>query len=112
MKRYEPGPLLGSLSDSPMPIRSGAMQRPRGCRCGNTFRHRYDEVGLPCSSTDGIALSHLHVRHLAAEDTLPLLLIRKCCRNHIRFPSFSLLPDRKEKPCGELQACFLSSIPP
>src|SRR5882724_7828435 len=36
-----------------MPIRSGAMQRPRGCRCGNTLRQRYDEVGLPCSSTMG-----------------------------------------------------------
>src|SRR5262249_18198497 len=47
------GPLLGSLSESPMPIRPGAMQRPRGCRCGNTLRHRYDEVGLPCSSTMG-----------------------------------------------------------
>src|SRR6516225_8710946 len=53
MKRYEPGPLSDSLSESPMPIRSGAMQRPRGCRCGNTLRHRYDEVGLPCSSTMG-----------------------------------------------------------
>src|SRR5499426_3403408 len=36
-----------------MPIRSGAMQRPRGCRCGNTLRQRYDEVGLPCSNTMG-----------------------------------------------------------
>src|SRR5262249_39863759 len=36
-----------------MPIRSGAMQRPRACRCGNTLRPRYDEVGLPCSSTMG-----------------------------------------------------------
>src|SRR5215468_8651222 len=36
-----------------MPIRSGAMQRPRGCRCGMTLRQRYDEVGLPCSSTMG-----------------------------------------------------------
>src|SRR5215813_9376805 len=36
-----------------MPIRSGAMQRPCGCRCGNTLRQRYDEVGLPCSSTMG-----------------------------------------------------------
>src|SRR5215472_6386258 len=36
-----------------MPIRSGAMQRPRGSRCGNTLRQRYDEVGLPCSSTTG-----------------------------------------------------------
>src|SRR5215472_13337262 len=53
MKRYEPGPLSGSLSESPMPIRSGAMQRPRGCKCGSTLRQRYDEVGLPCSSTIG-----------------------------------------------------------
>src|SRR5262245_6077022 len=29
------------------------MQRPRDCRCGNTLRQRYDEVGLPCSSTMG-----------------------------------------------------------
>src|SRR5499427_5967399 len=36
-----------------MPIRSGAMQRPSGCRCGNTLRQRYDEVGLPCRSTMG-----------------------------------------------------------
>src|SRR5262247_732601 len=36
-----------------MPMRSGAMQRPRVCRCGNTLRQRYDEVGLPCSSTMG-----------------------------------------------------------
>src|ERR1700758_1633610 len=36
-----------------MPIRSGAMQRPFDCRCGNTLRQRYDEVGLPCSSTIG-----------------------------------------------------------
>src|SRR5713101_7421829 len=36
-----------------MPIRSGAMQRPRGCRYGNTLRQRYDEVGLRCSSTMG-----------------------------------------------------------
>src|SRR6516225_3038845 len=36
-----------------MPIRSGAMQRPSGCRCGMTLRQRYDEVGLPCSSTMG-----------------------------------------------------------
>src|SRR5215510_14443852 len=36
-----------------MPIRSGAIQRPNGCRCGNTLRQRYDEVGLPCNSTIG-----------------------------------------------------------
>src|SRR5215813_10509194 len=39
-----------------MPIRSGATQRPRGSRCGNTLRQRYDEVGLPCSSTIGSPL--------------------------------------------------------
>jgi len=33
-----------------MPIRSGAMQRPRGCRCGNTLRQRYDEVGIAAFS--------------------------------------------------------------
>jgi hypothetical protein len=47
------GPLSGSLSESPMPIRSGVMQRPRVCRCSNTLRQRYEEVGLPCSSTIG-----------------------------------------------------------
>src|SRR5499433_1125039 len=36
-----------------MPIRSGAMQRPSGCKCGNTLRQRYEEVGLPCNSTMG-----------------------------------------------------------
>src|SRR5215469_10597005 len=36
-----------------MPIRSGAMQRPRRSTCGSTLRQRYDEVGLPCSSTMG-----------------------------------------------------------
>jgi len=39
-----------------MPIRSGAMQRPSRSRCGNTLRQRYDEVGLPCSSTMGAPL--------------------------------------------------------
>src|SRR5215831_9149492 len=36
-----------------MPIRSGTMHRPNGFRCGSTLRQRYDEVGLPCSSTMG-----------------------------------------------------------
>src|SRR5215471_21068762 len=53
MNRYEPGPLLGSLAESPMPIRSGAIQRPSGCRYGNMLRQRYDEVGLPCCNTMG-----------------------------------------------------------
>jgi len=47
------GAMSGSLSESLMPIRSGAMQRPSGCRYGNTLRQRYDEVGLPCSSKMG-----------------------------------------------------------
>src|SRR4029077_17678439 len=51
--RYEAGTLVGSVSESPMAIRSGAMQRPNDCKCGNTLRQRYDEVGLPCSSTMG-----------------------------------------------------------
>src|SRR5215469_14682672 len=82
-KRYEPGPLFGSLSESPMPIRSGAMQRPRGCRWGMTLRQRYDEVELP--EHDGVVLSHLHVFHLAAKDLSPLLLVRKCRGDHVRF---------------------------
>src|SRR5271169_4959404 len=46
MKRYEPGPLFESFSESPMPIKSGAMQRPKCSRWGITLRHRYDEVGF------------------------------------------------------------------
>src|SRR5258708_36859444 len=45
--------MSGSLWEAPMPIRGGAMQRPRGGRCGNRLRQRYDEVGLPCSSRRG-----------------------------------------------------------
>ena len=40
---------------------------------------------------DGVALSHLHVRHLAAEDPPPLLLVRKCCRDHVGFSFGALL---------------------
>jgi hypothetical protein len=35
---------------------------------------------------DGVALSHVHVRHLAAEDPSPLLLVRKCRRDHVGCP--------------------------
>src|SRR5258708_2870142 len=80
-----------------MPIRSGAMQRPRGCRCGNTLRQRYDEVGLPCSSTMGSPSLHLHVRHLATEDPPPQLLVRKCRRDHVAF-SFFLCSGRMSSP--------------
>src|SRR5262249_29257453 len=43
--------------------------------------------GIAVQQHDGVALSHLHVRHLAAEDPPPLLLVRKCrpvgrCQGH------------------------------
>ena len=39
--------------EAPIPMRSGARHRACGARCGMTLRHRYDEVGLPCSKTIG-----------------------------------------------------------
>jgi hypothetical protein len=67
---------------------------------------------------DGIALSHLHVRHLAAEDPLPLLLIWKCRRDHDRFShstighsdtasGISLARDR----CGLANLCLTREAP-
>src|SRR5262252_4972306 len=47
------GATIRQLLRVAMPIRSGAMQRPSDCRCGNTLRQRYDEVGFPCSRTMG-----------------------------------------------------------
>lgn len=32
---------------------------------------------------NGVALSHIDVRHLAAEDSLSMLLVGKCCRDHV-----------------------------
>src|SRR5262249_6001737 len=43
--------------------------------------------GIAVQEHDGVALSHLHVRHLAAEDPPPLLLVRKSRRNHVRYSS-------------------------
>jgi hypothetical protein len=34
---------------------------------------------------DGVALSHLHISDLAAEDPPPLLFVRKFRRDHLRF---------------------------
>src|SRR5262249_45147137 len=96
-KGSEPVLLSGSLSEAPMPIRSGAMQRPSGCKCGNTLRQRYDEVGLPCSSTMGspsptstyaISLPKSRRRCLwygnAAEIKLPSPLVVVAVRAHER----------------------------
>ena len=41
--------------------------------------------GIAVQQHDGVALSHHHVRHLAAEDTRPLLFVGKSCRDHVAF---------------------------
>src|SRR5215471_19147752 len=45
--------------------------------------------GIAVQQHDGIALSHLDVRHLAAEDPPPLLFVRKCRRDHAPSPLVS-----------------------
>src|SRR5215467_1388525 len=40
--------------------------------------------GIAMQQHDGVAVSHLHIRHLPAEDPPPLLLVRKCPRDHVR----------------------------
>ncbi len=44
--------------------------------------------GITMQQHDGVALSDLHVRHLPAQDAPPLLLVRKCCKDHVSSPSF------------------------
>jgi hypothetical protein len=41
--------------------------------------------GIAVQQHDGVALSHLHVRHLAADHPSPLLLVRKCRGDLVRF---------------------------
>src|SRR5262245_40399762 len=43
---------------------------------------------------DGVALSHLRIRHLPAEDPPPLLLIWKCRRDHVASSCDELVQGR------------------
>src|SRR5215469_1868109 len=54
--------------------------------------------GIAVQQHDGVALSHLHVRHLAVVDSSPLLLVRKCRRDHFRF-SFFVVAEYHQLPC-------------
>ena len=54
-KKFRLGADIVELSESPMPMRSGTTQRPKFHQMRSTLRQRYDEVGLPCSSTMGVA---------------------------------------------------------
>ena len=48
---YRSGPEFSSLSESPMPIKSQAINRPNPSQCGMMLRQRYEEVGFPCWKT-------------------------------------------------------------
>jgi hypothetical protein len=41
--------------------------------------------GIAVQQHDGVARSHVHVRHLATEDPPPLLLVGECRRDHVGF---------------------------
>ena len=59
------------------PCRSGPGRcSARSVRWGITSRHRYDEVGLPCSSTIGSPLALVDVGHPAAQHLGELLVVR------------------------------------
>src|SRR5262245_14190795 len=49
--------------------------------------------GIAVQQHDGVAVAHIHVRHLAAEDPPPLLFVRKCRSDHVRL-SFRLAQTR------------------
>ena len=55
--------------------------------------------GIAVQQYDGVALSHLYIRHFAAEDPPPLLLIRKRRRDHcsLLLPFNSVSPVRSSR---------------
>src|SRR5262245_2681943 len=93
-----------------MPIRSGAMQRPRGCRCGNTLRQRYDEVGLPCSSTMGspsptstyaISLPRIRRRCFWYGNAAEIMFVLLPCSSRISAPTSQSLDAARCRDCDE-----------
>src|SRR5215472_16141997 len=101
-----------------MPIRSGAIQRPSGCRCGNTLRQRYDDVGLPWRNTIGspcptstyaMSLSKIRRRFFLYGNAVDIILASpdlcsksaRCCgtirsgRAHLHATSLSVVHDAK-----------------
>src|SRR5262249_22070227 len=90
------GPAVGKLVGIPhsdQVRRNAAAQR---------LQIRYDVApqvrrgGVAVQQYDGVALSDLHVRHLAIEYAPPLLLVGKCRGNHVRSFSRTL---RKYRYC-------------